>query len=145
MKPRPGFTLVEVVVVLLILSVSAAVVVPSFARPGDAMDLVVDRATRLLHDSRRLAVSRATRVRLGLEPDGRFHAWLLESDSGAALAEGRLPLPPEISLDSDRTLLLTFDLAGGAVGDSIPLRSGNQVRVLALDRWTGAVRDAHGR
>ncbi len=144
MRPRPGFTLVEVVVVLVILSVSTAVVVPSFARAGDDMDVVVDRATRLVHDSRRLAVSRASRVRLALEPNGRFHAWSLESDTVATLAEGRLLLPPQISLDSDRRLLLTFDPAGGAVGDSIPLRSESQVRVLALDRWTGAVRDAHG-
>lgn len=145
MKPRPGFTLVEVVVVLLILSVSAAVVVPSFARVGDDMDVVVDRATRLVHDSRRLAVSRATRVRLALEPNGRFHAWGLESDTIATLAQGRLPLPPGISLDTGRKLLLTFDPAGGAVGDSIPLRSRSRVRVLAIDRWTGALRDAHGR
>ena len=141
MTRSAGFTLVEVIVVLLILSISAAAVVPAVARRSDEMGTAIDRVTGLVSDARRLAVSRAIRVQLTLQPDGQFRIRQLDGDTLATLSQGKVALPPGVSLDTDRMLIVTFGPDGGAQGDSIPLRTGGRTRRLALDRWTGAPRD----
>ncbi len=141
MTRAPGFTLVEVIVVLLILSVSAAAVAPAIARRGDEMETALDRVTGLMSDARRLAVSRAIRVQMTLQPDGQFRIRRLDGDTLATLNQGRMALPPGVSLGTDRTLTITFGPEGGAMGDSIHLRDSTRSRRLALDRWTGAPRE----
>jgi len=140
-----GFTLVELVVVLLILGISAAAVAPAVTRREDAMTSALDRAGGLVGEARRLAVSRAVRVSLTLEPDGRYQLRQLEGDTLAVLEQGRLEFATGAGLDTDRMLTLTFDPRGTVMGDSIPLREGNRRVVLGLDRWTGASRSTDGR
>ena len=72
---RRGFTLVEILVVLIILGVAFTLTIPSLVSPRapeDAMQRVVDLA-------RRTAIRRAGGVRLSIEAGG---AWSLESSSG---------------------------------------------------------------
>jgi prepilin-type N-terminal cleavage/methylation domain-containing protein len=76
-----GFTLLEVLVVLILLSVAAALVAPAF-RDGpreqrDELEQVIDAA-------RRLAVRNASTITLAFAADGR---WSASQSDGSALAD----------------------------------------------------------
>jgi prepilin-type N-terminal cleavage/methylation domain-containing protein len=92
---RRGYTLVEVVVVLVLLGLAIALVAPSLvpprATPDDAVQQVIDAA-------RRLAVRRASAVTLSLDAEGR---WVVD-EAGLAgappLLAGALARPPASAL-----------------------------------------------
>jgi prepilin-type N-terminal cleavage/methylation domain-containing protein len=91
--PDEGFTLVELVVVLAILSVSAFLVLPAVGRGAEALRLRTEggRVAALLRDARREAVTRRLPARVAL--DGGTGVTLTLGDGDAAsrrieLAEG---------------------------------------------------------
>lgn len=68
MNGRRGYTLVELVVVLVILALAGAVAVPAFAwRPPRNVDAAASRVVSALRLARERAVTRATPVRLSFE------------------------------------------------------------------------------
>ena len=94
-RSRCGFTLLEVLVVLLLLGLAFALVVPSFRSPRDKQD---DAVQRLIDEARRLAVQRAGTVTLSVQADG---GWTIESQGSAdvlQLEEGRLELAETMPL-----------------------------------------------
>ena len=136
-----GFTLVEVLVVIAILGITAAAVVPALARATTEDD--VTRAARgferVAVAARTTALERATPVELILVPEsGRYWVRLVDGtaiDSGTiALENGtrvRSPVPrPQFR----------FGPLGTADGDSLLILGAGGAQALVLDRWTGGIR-----
>jgi len=73
---RDGFTLVELLVVILLIGIAFALVVPSFALPRPETEHAVQR---VVDSARRLALRRAGEVVLTFDADG---AWRIEEAGG---------------------------------------------------------------
>ncbi len=149
MTSRTGFTLAEVVVVLLILGISAAVVGPAIARgPASELDTAADALVQALERARRTAVTGGATVRVALEPTTRrLTVVSIRSDSIELVDEIVLQLPAGVTLDpSSSPAAFTFTAAGLATGDSVRVGSPDGRRTIRVDRWTGvALRDGHDR
>ena len=136
----PGFTLVEIMVVIAILGIAAAVVVPAFARGAAEDDLT--RSTRTLGDvleaARSRAIERAMSVTVTLAPETERY-WV--SAAAAALDSGALALDAGVRLQSLAVRpTFRFDPLGTADGDSVVLVGPSGARAVSLERWTGTLR-----
>jgi type II secretion system protein H len=144
---RLGFTLAEVVVVMLILGLTAAVVAPAMrSTPYDRLATAADELVRVLERARRSAAELASPVRLTLDPrSGRVRMEAIDGDTVIGIEDRALSLgPARLELDlADRAL--TFDPLGGATPGSLRLRFGSAVQVIAVERWTGAARRTAAR
>lgn len=162
---RGGFTLVEMVVVLLILAVAAAVTVPALLEPRQEEEL--DAATRRIETLFRLARDSAARAGVPvtltvdsvtggvwLEPE-RVRSDVVERAtsltsrlqpprSGASMAGPAgesLELPATVRLElTAARARFTFAHGGASFGDTVLLRRGAAVRVITLDPWSGHAR-----
>jgi type II secretion system protein H len=144
-RARPGFTLVEMMVVIAILAVMAAVSVPAIRdlRASDPLDQATSVAVTLLSRARQTAVERASLVRVVVDPAGRQY-WVRAMRTGSApdsVMADTLALPPDVTLDATTPrLTITFTQTGEARGDALVLRWQGHTAAIAADQWTG---DAH--
>lgn len=84
--PRGGFTLVELIVVLLLLGLVAALAAPVFIPPDrDETGLIA-----VVHGARRLAERRGENLYLDMGPEGRWSVTGAASLEEGALADGDL-------------------------------------------------------
>jgi type II secretion system protein H len=141
-EPR-GFTLVEVVIVLAILGIVAAVTTPSLIRLGRQDDLTgsANSIARVLRGARLAALERAVPVSTVIEPASRKYLVETESDGGSEiLAQGIVQLAPGMTLLSDRPRMrFRFAPLGSAVPDSVVVSGDGSSAVVGVDRWTGEV------
>jgi prepilin-type N-terminal cleavage/methylation domain-containing protein len=141
----PGFTLVEVVVVLTILGVVAAVTTPSLARmlrggaDGVARDIVSVYGT-----AREAAATRGAPASVVLElATGAY--WVVTEPSATAavdtLRQGRLRIAHEIRLTGGHRgwVVTTFDPLGRSRSSPLFVSEGQDVHEIAADPWTAAV------
>lgn len=138
---RPGVTLLELVVVLLVIALSTGVV--AVALPGSAAGVQTDarELTRLLAVARRTALEHGRGVevsflaghetyRVRLVPHGALRAELL--------AEGRLPAAISVSDRAGGTRSVYYDALGRGSGGPIEFRHKRGKRIeLGVDPWTG--------
>jgi type IV fimbrial biogenesis protein FimT len=142
---RPGFTLVEMLVVLVILGVVAGVSVPAIRdlRAADPLEKAASDASTLLARARQTAVERGLPVRVTLDPATRRY-WvraLARSAPMDSVTTDTLPLPPNVEIDVPAPrLAITFTPTGEAHGDTITFRWQGRIASVSADQWTG---DAH--
>lgn len=169
MTGRAGFTLVEVVVVVLVLGIVAAVATPGLPELGHTESDAVGRAVAVLGEARRRAARRGRPVELVVEA-GRYTMRLAGSEEaperawsesvartpgdprgrdgtaadapGRVLASGRLD-PSVRVVPAARTGWTAFRFRpdGRARGPRLRLRTGaGRVVALAVRPWSGRVR-----
>lgn len=144
MKARAGLTLVEILVVLLILGVTAAVAAPGLARltGSDA-----ERAARRLGAVYRRARDAATvhTTTAAVRVDFATASYLATLERGPALAPdtldaGILPLGAA-RLEGGRggRAVATFDPLGRAWSDSLAVIEGDARYDVTVDLWTAEI------
>ena len=143
-RARPGFTLIELTVVLLIITIAAAVTVPAILDEPVADDIVtagrqLDQLFRIARDS---AQRSGTRVIVSIDSlSGTI--WLASaSDTATAVLAATpgftLPLPAGVQLQLTKPRAV-FDFAptGAVFSDTLQLRTALVTRTITLDPWTG--------
>jgi type II secretion system protein H len=164
LRTRAGFTLIEIVVVLLIIAVATAITVPAFVAPREDDDLTfatqrIEALFRLARDS---AVRGGVPITVAID-SATASVWLIpERDAGDDVAYptssmrpprepgllarrarqaddgASLELPPSISLVLSRTRAqFVFTPGGATFGDSLVLRGAGGLRLITVDPWTG--------
>lgn len=136
-----GFTLAEMIVVLAILGITAAVVVPAFARlaPDDDLTRGARQLEEVIGAARQTALQQATTVEVTFVPQsGRY--WIEVADS-AVVDSGALELGPGVTLHSSSPRpQVRFSRLGVVDADTLILLGTDGSRALAFDRWLGGVR-----
>src|SRR6266446_2717794 len=134
-----GFTLAEIVVVLVLLGIMAAVAVPAFTRLDAEDDATRGAAevVRVLHAARRMALERAVAARVVVDQtDG--HYWVSLDDSTGDGDSGAFAFARGVTLlGADPRAHFVFCANGSVVGDSLFLRGPARTAVVTVDRWTG--------
>lgn len=144
-RARAGFTLWELVIVLVVLAVAAGLAVPAFARLGARADDPADGAEALqtlLRTARRVAVERGVTVTVTVDPaSGRYAADSAGAGGAAPFAEGVLPLGgPGAVRSGHPRLRYTFRPTGAALADPVALRDGAGEALVVVDAWGGEAR-----
>ena len=142
-----GFTLVELLVVLAMLAIAAAVAVPALRPPAErSAGAAADSLLHVLARARTDAAARGTPVHVEVRAgDGRF-AVTADGEDGArdTLRAGSLPLPPGGRASGGRrgTARMSFDASGRARADRVALTDeGGRIEIV-VDAWSGAARPA---
>jgi prepilin-type N-terminal cleavage/methylation domain-containing protein len=125
---RHGFTLVEMLVVLLLMSLSAVLVAPALFRPPKVAE---PSLAPLLRTAREAAVRRAEVVYLHIVPGGEWHVRGAASPEQGDLATGRLAGFPGPGLT------LVFSPIGTCALDA---RSAHAAQALILEPLTCELR-----
>lgn len=140
--PRPGVTLLELLVVLVLMAISAALVLPALrfsgiselgdapgtATVGSESDrLPATEADKVLTAVRKLALRRGEPLRVRVASDGVWAAVPL--NGGNSVLEGRVPLPlnwqPDVTIDATGSCVLaerTVPAPGARAWDALACR-----------------------
>ncbi len=139
---RAGFTLMELVVVLVILGVVLGVAGPAFIVRGDAMgDDPAAPVVRVLERARRTAVESARVTTVTIDPS-TARTWVrTEGNAPNVDTTFTLALPRGVALSAAvPRARFTFDPRGGGWGDELSVASPTGRSAITVDRASG---DAH--
>ena len=135
-RSSTGFTLAEIVVVLVILGVAAGAVVPALLEKSGPEDPAVQTAEHLatlLRSARHRAVSGGEATVLVLDAgNGRY--WL----EGDSVQSGVVTRGPGVTLSATASRVrFEFSSTGVAWGEPVIVSGAGRVATVRLDPWTG--------
>jgi type II secretion system protein H len=161
---RAGFTLVEIIVVLVIIAVATAFTLPAFLepRPEDDMTAAARRIDTLFRVARDSAVRGGVPIAVAID-SATGAVWLVpervataaeRSATSSRLTQpttalrslrrdaadvgASLELPPSVRLElSAARAGFLFTPGGAAFGDTLVLRTATRTLTITLDPWTG--------
>jgi general secretion pathway protein H len=142
----PGFTLMEVVLVLFILALAASVVVPAAGRGADAVRAraEVSAFAAFLRHAREQAVTRGEAHEVRLDPDAR-RLVLTAGEPETVRASRQLSREIRIEPASPAALTLRFLPQGHSTGGSFRIEAaGSRVYTVTVEAFTGRVVNARG-
>ena len=140
---RSGFTLWELTMVLLVMSIAATLAAPAFVRFGTEQPKgAADSMLGLLHDARKMSIDHNATVTLRLDP--RTLKYQLDTSgaygSGIA-ASGTLDLGLTQTLATDQPRLqYIFRPTGATFADTVVVHGADVPWVVRVDAWTGVAR-----
>jgi prepilin-type N-terminal cleavage/methylation domain-containing protein len=142
MTMRRAFTLVEILIVIVLLGLMAAVAIPAFPHPPPLIpaSAAADTIASLLDAVHHRAVDRGTTMVVLFDP-ATAHYWVRPSHPAGTdtAVDGVLTLPDGVTLAGPLRARFTFDPTGTASGDRITMTDAlGHVAVVTVDPWTGA-------
>ncbi len=141
LRSRAGFTLVEIVVVMLLLGIVGAVVIPGFFRSsllGTTND-TTKPIVQLLKSAQKLAIKSNTPVRVVIDlPTSRYQVTGRDIDTLVASGVLELPVSARMTSDSAR-VMFKFLPTGDALSDSLLVSSTTGSTLIKVNPWTGAI------
>jgi len=140
---RRGFTLIEVLVVLLILGLVGGVAIPRFATRAAGAEAVAEDLVAVLAAARSYAVDRGVTTAVALDAgSGRWVALAAPGawGGGDTLRAGVLSLDGAAVGPRDTgPLVVAFDALGRARGPAIDVGGEDRRYTIRVDPWTGAI------
>ena len=140
---RRGFTLVEMIVVLIVIAVTAGLIAPAMMRMAGVSTDDTDAAplSALLRSARRTALEEGTVVTVILDPkEARYRADTSGPRGAGLLGEGELTFESGVALESDSLRVrFTFRPDGSVFGDTVTVQGRWTSSRVSVDRWTGAI------
>jgi prepilin-type N-terminal cleavage/methylation domain-containing protein len=137
---RHGFTLWELTMVLLIMSIAATLAVPAFSRLGsEKAATAADAMLGLLHDTRKASIDYDATTTLRLDPKTLKYEVDTSGVNGfGVLASGTLDLGMSQTLQSDQPRLqYIFRPTGAAFADTVVVHGGPKQLTIRVDPWSG--------
>lgn len=144
---RRGFTLWELVIVMVVLAITLGVSIPAYVRFGaGAPTTPTDELLALLKSARAASVRYEATVFVAIDPkSGAYRIDTLAPTGAGPLRADTfsVELRRAFAVDSAR-LRFMFRPTGAAFGDTVRLRDVNGDRLVVVDAWNGVARaDAH--
>jgi prepilin-type N-terminal cleavage/methylation domain-containing protein len=140
---RPGFTLWELTMVLLVMTIAASLAAPAFVSFGSEQPVgAADKMVGLLHDSRKVAIDHNATATLRLDPKTlRYRLDTSGVNGFGTFTEGKLELGLTQTLVTDQPRLqFIFRPTGAAFADTVVVRGGDVPWVVRVDAWSGVAR-----
>ena len=137
---RRGFTLWELTMVLLVMSVAATLAVPAFARLGnDKPATPADAMLGLLHDARKAAIDHNATTTLRVDPKTlKYEVDTAGANGSGILASGVLDLGMSQTLEAGQPRLqYIFRPTGATFADTVVVRGGPRQLTIRVDAWSG--------
>ena len=138
-----GFTLLELIVTIAVLAVTAAVVAPAVGRGGDALKAraeVAGFAAALRHAREKaITAQRPHRVEIDTEAHRLSIIAASATEDEKEVRETR-NLSTRLTIEPSPSPAVTFDPRGLASGADFKLTSGGIVYLVTVDRLTGRVK-----
>jgi Tfp pilus assembly protein FimT len=143
MRARGGFTLWELTMVLLVMTIAGSLAAPAFVRFGTEKPAgAADQILGLLHDARKLSLDHNVTVTLRLDPKTLRYQLDTSGVEGAALfTAGKLEPGLSQTLVTDQPrLTYIFKSTGAVFADTVVVRGGDVPWVVRVDAWSGVAR-----
>ncbi|HEY7395936.1 MAG TPA: prepilin-type N-terminal cleavage/methylation domain-containing protein [Gemmatimonadaceae bacterium] len=142
-RNRPGFTLWELSMVLIVLALAATLAAPAFARFGtEQPSRGADQLVGLLRDARKAAFDHNATVVLRIDPKTlKYQVDTTTPAGGGMLAEGVLELDISERIETDQLrLMYVFQPTGAAFADTVVVRGTSVPLVVRVDPFNGVAR-----
>ena len=142
-RNRPGFTLWELSMVLIVLALAATLAAPAFARFGtEQPSRGADQLVGLLRDARKMAFDHNATVVLRIDPKTlKYQIDTTTSAGGGTVAAGVLEMDISERIESDKLrLVYIFQPTGTTFADTVVVRGTAVPLVVRVDPFNGVAR-----